>query len=66
MASVSFDLSELLKGIPAGAWVAISERSNSVLAYAADVQTVVGLARSQGETDPLVVRVPEQASALFL
>jgi hypothetical protein len=45
--------------------VAISERSNSVLAYAADVQTVVGLARSQGETDPLVVRVPEQASALF-
>lgn len=66
MASAALNLSELLKGIPPGAWVAISERTNSVLAYAADVQTVVELARAKGEQNPLVVRVPDQASTLFL
>jgi hypothetical protein len=66
MASAALNLSELLKGIPAGAWVAISERTNTVLAYAADVQTVVDLAHAQGEQNPLVVRVPDQASTLFL
>jgi hypothetical protein len=66
MASAALNLSELLKGIPAGAWVAISERTASVLAYAADVQTVVELAHAKGEHNPLVVRVPDQVSTLFL
>jgi len=56
----------LLKGIPAGAWVAISERQNTVLAYGNDAQTVLTEAEGEGEAHPLIVRVPEQETSLFL
>jgi hypothetical protein len=66
MAAATLDLSLLLKGVPEGAWVAISQRENKVLAYAAELQTVLEQALELGEREPLVVRVPEQASTLFL
>jgi hypothetical protein len=66
MSTSAVDYSALLKGIPAGAWVAISEKRNEVIAYAAEIQTVIDKAHEQGETDPLVVRVPEQAISLIL
>ena len=56
----------LVKGLPAGAWVAISERTNEVIAYAAELQTAIDKAREGGENDPLIVRVPDQAVTLFL
>ena len=34
------NLPDLLKGIPAGAWVAISESQNRALAYGVDAQAV--------------------------
>jgi hypothetical protein len=66
MATATIDFSDLMRGLPAGAWVAISERTNSVLAYAAELQTVIQKARENGEEDPLIVRIPEQTSVLFL
>lgn len=60
MATVVADLFELLKGIPAGAWVAISERQHSVLAYGADAQAVLSEAQTKGEDQPLIVRVRDQ------
>jgi hypothetical protein len=66
MAATTIDYSSLVKGLPAGAWVAISERTNEVIAYAAEIQTVIDKAREHGENDPLVVRVPDQAVTLFL
>jgi hypothetical protein len=66
MAAASIDYSALVKGLPPGAWVAISERSNKVLAYSADIQTVIDRAREQGENVPLIVKVPEQTVTLFL
>jgi hypothetical protein len=66
MATTVADLSELLKGIPAGAWVAISERQNKTLAYGVDAQAVFSEAQQKGEELPLMVRVPDQNMAMFL
>ena len=56
----------LLKGLPAGAWVAISEDASRVIAYGAELQAVIDRARAEGEQDPVILRVPEQAVTLFL
>lgn len=66
MATATIDYPDLLKGLPAGAWVAISERTNEVLAYSAEIQTVIDRAHNLGEDEPLIVRVPDQAVTLFL
>ena len=66
MATTATDLPELLKGIPAGAWVAISENQNRALAFGFDVQIVHDQARQMGEDEPLMVRVPDQILAMFL
>ncbi len=60
------DLSCLLKGIPSGAWVAISERNRTVVAYGADLNSVVEKAHKAGVPDPVVMRVPEQNTAFIL
>lgn len=60
------DLSALLKGIPEGAWVAISHDHDKVLAYGFDIRAVQAEAKSKGEVEPLMTRVPELASALML
>lgn len=65
MAAHAIDYSALIKELPAGAWVAISERKNEVVAYGAELQSVLEAARNRGEHDPLVVRVPEQSSVMF-
>jgi Family of unknown function (DUF5678) len=59
------DLSDLLKGIPSGAWVAISENKRVVIAYGPDAQEVLRKAKERGEERPLILRVPEQATAMF-
>jgi hypothetical protein len=66
MATAVVNLTGLLKGIPSGAWVAISEEQNRVVAYGADAQTVANKAKEEGEEHPLIVRVPEQAALMFL
>jgi hypothetical protein len=66
MATSTADLSELLKGIPAGAWVAISERLHKAIAFGVDAQAVLNEAQKQGEKLPLMVRVPDRNSAMFL
>jgi hypothetical protein len=60
------DLTELLKGIPRGAWVAISSRHEKVVAFGAELRAVLEEAKQKGEGDPLVTRVPESASSLML
>jgi hypothetical protein len=60
------DLPELLKGIPPGVWVAISESQNKALAYGVDPLAVLDEAQQKGEKLPLMVRVPDQNMAMFL
>jgi Family of unknown function (DUF5678) len=66
VAAAVINLEDLLKGIPSGAWVAISELQNKVLSYGADAQVVLTEAENKGEAHPLIVRVPDQAASLFL
>ena len=66
MATTIADLSNLLKGIPAGAWVAISEGEHRVIAFGVDAQAVLNEAHEKGEILPLMVRVPDRNSAMFL
>jgi hypothetical protein len=60
------DLSALLKGLPRGAWVAISNDRQRVVAFGAEVPDVVQEAKSKGEPNPIIVRVPKTAGALLL
>jgi hypothetical protein len=65
-AIMTVDYAALLRDLPAGAWVAISESQNKVLAYAAEAREALEKAREQGEHDPILVRVPDQAATMFL
>jgi len=66
MAAQAIDLVELLKDVPAGAWVAISESQGKVMSYGIDAQAVLNKSCEMGEEHPLIVRVPAQAQELFL
>ncbi len=70
MITSAADLSDLLKGVPSGAWVAISESRQVVMAYGPDAQEVLREAQERGEEQPLILRVilrvPDQVAAMFL
>jgi hypothetical protein len=59
MATLVKNFAEILKEIPAGAWVAISERQHRTIAFGADARSVLRQAREMGEQIPLMVRVSE-------
>jgi hypothetical protein len=65
MGTAVADLPGLVKGIPSGAWVAISESKRAVVAYGPDPQEVLREAKERGEQHPVIFRVPEQAAAMF-
>jgi hypothetical protein len=65
MAPMVHDFDKLLEGIPRGAWVALSQNEDRVLAYAAELKDAIRKAQEQGEPNPVIVRVP-QSSAAFL
>lgn len=62
----ALDFGELLKGIPPGAWVAISEANHRVVAYGSDVNKVLMEAKEHGERSPVIMRVPETSTSLML
>ena len=65
MATVAIDFTALLKDVPRGAWVAISSNRDQLLAYGAELRDVLEKARSQGEENPVIYKVPEQPSSMF-
>jgi hypothetical protein len=65
MATAAIDFSALLKDVPRGAWVAISEDRVRLLAYGAEMREVLASARSQGEDNPVIYKVPEQNTGMF-
>lgn len=58
MATLGLNFAELFQGIPAGDWVAISERQRKAIAFGADARSVLNQARGLGERLPLMLRVP--------
>jgi uncharacterized lipoprotein YddW (UPF0748 family) len=66
MAPPVTDFGKLLEGIPQGAWVAIAQNENRVIAHAAELQDAIRMAQELGEPNPIVVRVPQfQAAVAF-
>ena len=63
MAALAINLSDILKDIPAGAWVAVEQYR--VVAYGADMQQVLAEARKRGAREPLILKVPDRQEALF-
>lgn len=60
------DVSRLLADVPKGAWVALSQDEERVVAYAAELQEVLQKAKHAGEKDPVVIRVPEADAPTLL
>jgi Family of unknown function (DUF5678) len=59
------DITKLLESIPKGAWVALSNDQEAVVAYDAELTEAVKKAKAKGENNPVIVRVPEQDSTLI-
>ena len=66
MATPTLNFDKLFREIPAGAWVAVSEAENRVIAFGADLQQVLAEARDNGEPEPLVLKVPDRQEIVFL
>jgi hypothetical protein len=62
----ALDLAELLKDLPRGAWVAISRAQARILAVGSDIKSVQQKAIDDGESDPVMVRVPETMTTVML
>jgi hypothetical protein len=65
MSTLLANLSEIVKGVPPGAWAAISELDQRVIACGTDMQAVLQEAREKGESVPLMVKIPERPEMLF-
>lgn len=59
------DISKLLQDIPKGAWVALSNDQESVVAYDAELNEALEKAKLKGEDNPVIVRVPEHVSTFI-
>jgi hypothetical protein len=60
------DISKLLVDVPKGAWVALSRDEERIIAFAGELQEVLNKAKEAGESDPVVIRVPESDASSLL
>lgn len=51
---------ELLKSAPLDSWIALSEDESRIIATAQTYSEVVELSEQAGETDPVILKTPEQ------
>jgi hypothetical protein len=65
-ASAALDYERLLVNIPRGAWVAISRDEKRLVAFGSEMLEVLRQARAQGESDPIIFRIPETQGALVM
>ena len=60
------DLSKLLSRVSKGSWAALSKDEERLVAYAPTLPEVLEKAKKAGEDNPVVIRVPESESVVFL
>jgi fermentation-respiration switch protein FrsA (DUF1100 family) len=58
------DLSAILKDAPLGAWVALSHDKTRIVATGDSIRATTVLARSRGEEDPILVKMPLEEEGL--
>lgn len=56
------DISKLLADITNGAWVALSNDEDRVVAYSSDLDEALKVAAERGEANPVITRVPENGA----
>ena len=62
----ALDIDRLTAGIPKGCWVAIEPTTHDrVVGHGGTVEEALAKAASNGETNPLIIRVPERAVAFL-
>lgn len=66
MLTAAKDISKILADVPKGAWVALSKDEERIVAYAAELHEAIAKAKATGESDPVVIRVPEDGATLLL
>jgi hypothetical protein len=57
---------ELLSGLAPGTWAAISSDQEAVIGTGQTMEEALEAARQKGETEPYIIRVPFEESALIL
>jgi len=67
MASVTIKMFDerILRGIPPGTWVAISQSQEHVVATGGSLEEILLQARKKGEELPFVIRIPEENLAVL-
>ena len=58
------DLSELLKNVPPGAWVALSHDKTSVLGFGSSMKAAALQAELKGESNPILLRMPIEGEGI--
>jgi hypothetical protein len=66
VATLAIDFTAIIKGVPRGSWVALSNDEKQLIAYGPDMDRVINQAHDEGESDPIIMRVPESNASLFL
>lgn len=59
-------MAELTKGVPRGSWVAVSSDKSHVVTHGEDMRAVIREAKSKGEDQPIVFRVPKSSATLVI
>lgn len=62
----AIDIEKLMEGVPRGQWVAIASTRDRRVATGGDVGEAIRNAEAQGETEPIVFRVPASNAVLVL
>jgi hypothetical protein len=52
------DLTEALRGAPAGEWIALSKGDNRIVGTGKTIEEALQKARHNGNEDPVVMKVP--------
>lgn len=60
------DFTKLFEGVPLGSWVALSHDEERVVAYDVKLEEAIRKAKESGEPDPIVIRNPDNPTALAL
>ena len=66
MAALTIDFATVLRDVPKGSWVALSNDKKRLLAFGPDMDRVIDQAHEAGESDPIIARIPESSASLFL
>ena len=61
----ALDIQKLTEGVPRGQWVAIASTRDHLVAHGDTLDDVLSKSEAKGETEPIVMKVPETATLIL-